>query len=97
MPQQLPPEVPAKTQAVPAKAPSAKAGLYLRLPTDTGDTYRHTQRLLAVFEGPLPVYIRFADSGKLVRAPQSWWVDPQPVLLEELVRLLGENNVAKIE
>ena len=97
VPQQLPPEVPAKTQAAPAKAPSAKAGLYLRLPTDTGDTYRHTQRLLAVFEGPLPVYIRFADSGKLVRAPQSWWVDPQPVLLEELVRLLGENNVAKIE
>ncbi len=79
------------------KAPSANAGLYLRLPTNTGDTYRHAQRLLSVFEGSLPVYIRFADSGKLVRTPQSWWVDPQPVLLEELTSLLGRENVAKIE
>ncbi len=79
------------------KEPSSRAGLYLRLPTDTGDTYRHVQRLLGVFEGSLPVYIRFADTGRLVRTPQSWWVDPQPVLLSELRRLLGDEHVAMVE
>ena len=38
--------------------------------------------------------IRFADSGRLVRAPQTLWVDPQNILLAELRRLLGEENVA---
>ncbi len=81
----------------PTSTPSARAGVYLRLPTDRGETYRHVERLLKVFEGPLPVYIRFADSGKMMRTPRDWWIDPQPVLLEELSRLLGADNVAKLD
>lgn len=73
--------------------PGGRAGLFLRLPAESGEIYRHAHCLLQVFEGPLPVYIRFADTGRMVRAPQSWWVDPQPILLEELTRLLGEENV----
>ena len=84
----------AKPAGTPASAaPSAHAGLYLRLPSDSGEVYRHTKRLVQVFEGPLPVVIRFADSGKLMRAPRDWWVDPQPVLLSELRRLLGDEHV----
>ncbi len=94
VPTELPPESPKMPAAAPPKAPSARAGLYLRLPTDSGEVYRHVQRLLQVFEGRMPVYIRFADSGKLVRTPQNWWIDPQPVLKEELERLLGKDNVA---
>lgn len=102
VPETLPATPPAAPMA-PAAAPApragagAKAGLYLRLPTDSGQTYRHTQRLLQVFEGATPVYIRFADSGKLVRAPRSLWIDPQPILLAELRRLLGEDNVVLIQ
>ncbi len=75
---------------------SARAGVYLRLPTDSGEQYEQIARLLPQHAGTLPVYIRFADSGKLVRAPQSWWVEPLPALLEELKRVLGADNVAKL-
>ncbi len=91
------PAIPAREPAAAPKSPSAKAGLYLRLPTDSGEVYNHVHRLLAVFEGGLPVYIRFADSGRLVRAPRDWWVSPTPILLQELVRLLGRDNVAQVE
>lgn len=86
------------TSAPPRAAkPAAHPGLYLRLPADHGEIYRHTQRLLQVFEGPLPVYLRFADTGKLVRTPSNWWVNPPPVLIEELKRLLGEDNVVLLK
>ncbi len=97
---ETPPPMPDKTNTPTSPktaTPSARAGLYLRLPTDSGAVYTHVQRLLAVFEGPLPVYLRYADSGKLVRTPQSWWVDPQPVLLDELRRVLGDDQVALID
>jgi len=105
VPEQVPlgrPDTAPKPQATPQPAAkpassSARAGLYLRLPTDKGEVYQHTHRLLQVFDGPLPVYIRFADTGKLVRTPKDWWVDPQPVLLEELKRLLGADNVVKMD
>ncbi|MBQ9860530.1 MAG: DNA polymerase III subunit alpha, partial [Clostridia bacterium] len=97
----VPEQAPAMPSAAPPpaekKAPSKNAGLYLRLPSDSGEVYNHAKRLLQVFEGSLPVYIRFADSGRLVRTPRGWWVDPQPVLLSELQRLLGEENVAIVE
>ncbi len=94
---ETPPPMPTDKAAPPPPkpaTPSKRAGLYLRLPTDSGPVYNRVQRLLAVFDGPLPVYLRFVDSGKLVRTPDSWWVDPQPVLLEELRRALGDDNVA---
>ena len=84
---------PAAPRPSAAAAPAKPHTLFLRLPTDTGEVYRHTERLLRVFEGPCPVVIRFADSGRLVRAPQALWVDPQSILLAELRRLLGEENV----
>ena len=92
---EFPPEVPTAEsgEQTPQKPSSVPAGLYLRLPTNSGEVYCHTKRLLQVFDGPLPVIIRFADSGKLVRAPRDWWVEPQSVLLEELKSLLGNDNV----
>ncbi len=83
-------------QAPPART-AAHPGLYLRLPENRGLLYRRTQRLLQVFEGETPVYLRFEDTGKLVRTPADWWIDPQPVLLEELRRTLGPDNVALLK
>ncbi len=75
---------------------SAPAGLYLKLPALDSEQWRKAQKLLRVFEGELPVYLRLADSGKLVRAPRDLWVTPVPILLKELEQLLGKENVAKI-
>ncbi len=81
----------------PKAASSAKAGVYLRLPTNNGEAYAHAEALCQAHPGHLPVYIRFADSGKLVRTPQAWWVTPTDDLLDTLKQTLGAENVAKLD
>lgn len=90
--------VPTAPPVAPAKRkPSDKAGLYLRLPTDHGDVYERVMAALPQYNGTLPVYIRFADNGKLVRAPRDYWVTPNEELTTELKRILGTDNVAKLD
>lgn len=79
----------------PKPAPSAAPrGLYLRIPGQETPQYRQVLRLLAVFEGREEVYIRFADTGRLVRMGENYRTAVNPVLLGELSRLLSEENVA---
>lgn len=78
-------------------ASSAPPGLYLKIPSLDCEEWRHAQKLLRVFKGELPVYLRLADSGKMMRVPGEWWVSPEPILLQELERLLGRQNVAIIK
>lgn len=95
----VPQPAPAETAAPPAGAAQAsrdKAGLYLRIPTmDTLEQGR-VRLLLEIFEGSFPVYLRVLDSGKMLRAPRSLWVDPNDLLLRELSRCLGDENVKKL-
>ena len=55
---------------------------------DTGKRY-----IFRCFDGSDEVYVRFADTGKLVRLAREHRVMTNPVLLSELSRLLGEENV----
>ena len=81
----------------PEKKPaSARPGLYLRVADEEDPRYKQALRLLAVFEGDFPVYIRFCDSGKMLRLPQNRWIQANPVLTGELKAVLGEENVAEI-
>ena len=98
-------EVTADLQAAPKTAPktetpkpkaSARPGVYLRVADEADPRYRQARRLLRVFEGNLPVYVRFCDSGKMVRLPESWFVQPNEVLTAELKAVLGDENVAVI-
>ncbi len=91
------PKAPESTDKQPKPTPSAKTGLYLRLPNNTGDAYTAAARLCKAHPGNLPVYIRFTDNGKMVRAPQDWWVTSTADLLESLSRALGAENVAKLD
>lgn len=89
-----------RAAAPPPSAPkprSSRHGLYLRLPSRDCPAYKRAENLLAIFEGEEPVYIRFTDTGKLVRAPRSLWIWPNAPLLEELCRVLGEENVALVD
>lgn len=79
------------------KAPSARPGLYLRVSSKEGSDYKRACAVTSIFDGPLPLYLRFRDSGKLVRAPLSMGVDPNEPMLRELRAVLGEENVALIE
>jgi len=94
----VPDTPPALPQApAPTKAPNPRAGLYLRLPTDKGAVYESAYNAVKSSHGDTPVYIRFVDSGKMVKAPKDWGVTLNERLLQELKRLLGSDNVAVVE
>ncbi len=76
-----------------AKVPARNPGLYLRVPGENSSQYRQALRLIAVFEGPEEVYVRFTDTGKMVRLGTSHRVSGNDVLVGELKRLLGDENV----
>ena len=91
---------PQAASAVPMSAPaqpSARHGLYLRLPSADSAAWKRAQLVLAVFDGAEPLYLRFQDTGKLVRAPQTLFVALNDVMLTELRRMLGEDNVAVVK
>jgi DNA polymerase-3 subunit alpha len=74
--------------------PSAHHGLYLKVPSIHSAAYKRACLVLDVFAGEEPLYIRFEDTGKLVKAPDRMRVWPHEVLLRELRSFLGVENVA---
>ena len=103
-PPEMPAEEPQKRVATPPKAENAppkasnpKAGLYLRLPTEGGKEFESAYHAVTTAPGAFPVYIRFVDSGRMVKTPKEWWVTPTAPLLQELKRVLGEENVAVVK
>ncbi len=88
---------PAGQASLPEKPSVSRAGLYLRVPSAKDPLYKRACLVTAVFDGSWPLYIRFQDTGKMVRAPQHMCVWPHPVMLDELRRILGDDNVALIQ
>ena len=91
----VPDAPPALPQA--EKRVNPRAGVYLRLPGEESKEFVSAYNAIKSSQGNIPVYIRFTDSGKLVKAPKEWFVTPSEGLLRELKRLLGEENVAVVE
>ena len=77
-------------------ARSAKYGLYLRLMSEQDPAWETVKGILARSKGDRPVYIRFADSGKLVKAA-GLSVQADKTLLTRLHKQLSEANVALVE
>jgi DNA polymerase-3 subunit alpha len=98
--QAAPPESPATQepeayQTAPAAPPqSGKQGLFLRFPDKDSELVEKASNVLFVFEGGLPVYFYYLDTGKYVRTPRSYWIAPNDVMIGELRRLLGRENVS---
>ena len=72
-------------------APQSSDGtvIYLRVPGADSKEFRHLQLVMTMFEGPTPVKIRLADSGKLLGGKCL----NHPALLEECREWLGNENV----
>lgn len=68
-------------------------GLFLRFDTATSPQVKHCERLLAIFDGTAPLYFYFNDKKEYKRNPIGQAIDVNPVLLRELRKILGENNV----
>ena len=73
-----------------------RPGLYLRVSSRECREFFKTEQYLAIFEGEMPVYFFFLDSGKLVCAPQRMWINFNKPLYFQLEKLLGQENVAVV-
>lgn len=90
----LPPPLLSGQPETQAPKRAVRPGLYLRVESETSDQYRKAMQYLAIFDGPMPLYLFCKDTNKLKAAPPARRVDVNPVLLRELKKLLGDENVA---
>ncbi len=88
---------PSQETAVAPSVPSSRAGVYLRVDSMAAPKTERAKLLLQIFDGATPVYFKAEDTGKTLRAPRTLWCDPNPVLLRELGRTLGDENVKKLD
>lgn len=88
--------LPTPDQLPATKPRSAKYGLYLRLTGQDDPAWPAVKALLEKHKGDRPVFIRMADSGKLVKA-SGLAVTTDKALLLKLEKLLSETNVAIID
>ena len=72
-------------------------GLYLRVPNDTCTEYIRAKQIIDIFDGSEPLYIFFTESRKLWRTPASMRVDVNDVMLRELAKRIGEENVSFVK
>ncbi len=96
------PENAQKEQAQPVKpaetnqeqtAKKKKSGLFLRFPSEGCPEQIQAEKLLAIFEGRTPLYYYFADKKEYRNMPFERFVDVNEPLLDELKKVLGEENV----
>ncbi len=68
-------------------------GLFLRFDTASSPQIEYCRRLLAVFDGNIPLFYYFDDTKEYKKNPLGMGIDVNNVLLRELKKLLGESNV----
>ena len=64
------------------------------MPSLQGGPWEKLRLLFSIFEGEVPLLVRAADTGRLLKAGPEYNTDANPVMLEELQRVLGAENVA---
>ncbi|MEG1175860.1 MAG: DNA polymerase III subunit alpha [Ruthenibacterium sp.] len=70
-----------------------KSGLWLRVPSRSGEVFAQVQNLLSIFEGTTPVYLYVEDEHKKMLTPKSMWCTRNELLFSEMERILGTENV----
>ena len=68
--------------------------LFLRVPSMDSPEWQRALKVMKVFDGITRVFIRCADTGEMVEAPAQYRVMMNDVMLRELSRILGGDNVA---
>ncbi len=94
------PEIVLSTVFVPQKGAPASAqpskirrGLHLKLEREGSEQFKLIKDIISRYNGDLPVYLYFSDSGKKLVAPQSMWVSSERKMLEEIALLIGRENM----
>ena len=68
--------------------------LYLRVDNLESELYKRARQVTDIFEGRTPVIYYLTDTKKSFIAPDSMWVSLNDVMIDELKRRLGNENVA---
>ena len=91
-------QAPRRTEPPPAAAaaarPAAGGRLLIRVAQTKGEQWEKLRLLFSIFEGEIPLLVREAETGRLLKAGGEYNTDANPVLVDELRRVLGEENVA---
>lgn len=77
----------------PKKTKKKAKGLFLRFDTENSPQVECCRKLLAIFDGNVPLYYYFNDKNEYKRNPIKQGIDVNNVLLRELRKILGESNV----
>ncbi len=73
--------------------PNSNNGLWLKIPSRKGQIYNEIVDLLSIFEGSTPVFFYIEDEKLRIRAPKNMYCVITQQLLDELNKLLKEENV----
>lgn len=74
-----------------------RRGLFLRFKSKDDDTVRLAKRVTTIFDGDVPLYFYYMDSGKYELQPRNEFVEVNKTELDELKRILGAENVVFID
>lgn len=82
-----------KSATTPKDNKQKYAGIWLRVPSKDCSQMNQIKSLCTIFDGAVPIYFVFEDTGKKVAAPRFMWCNPTSRFILELQQLLGEENV----
>lgn len=71
-----------------------KKGLFLRFDSVNDSRIEKAEQYLSIFEGNVPLYYYFNDTKKYAVQDRSRFIAPNDPLINELKKLLGDENVA---
>ena len=83
---------PPKQEKTPEKKKQRK-GLFLRFDSENSPQIKECEKLLAIFDGRVPLYYYFTDKNEYKVFGNENGIAVNDVLLRELRRILGESNV----
>ena len=73
---------------------NSRPGLYMKAANEEDPLYKKALQYIEVFDGGTPLYVYFTDKKKLLLAPAHYRVSLNDILLRELKKLLGDENIA---
>ncbi len=89
-------ETPEENSGTPGKKKRRK-GLFLRFQNETDPNIKLAKRVTSIFEGTIPLYFYYIESGKYALQPRENFVEVNGTELNELKRILGKENVVFVE
>ncbi|MDD6727878.1 MAG: DNA polymerase III subunit alpha [Eubacteriales bacterium] len=74
-----------------------KVGLFLRFESQQDERIPLAKRVTTIFDGSIPLYFYYMDSGKYELQPREDFVEVNTTELSELKRILGSDNVVFVK